>query len=146
MKKANNQGFSLVELIIVIAIMAVLIGVLAPQFIKYVENSREQKDASALAEVENAIEVALADEDVYEDVTAITSPTVPVVTLNVIVAANGTITTAAGDLEAELTTTLGDFELTSQKYPNGATITITETAAGTFTFATTQTAPPVVTP
>jgi type IV pilus assembly protein PilA len=34
MKKANNQGFSLVELIIVIAIMAVLVGVLAPQFIK----------------------------------------------------------------------------------------------------------------
>ena len=29
-KKMNNKGFSLVELIVVIAIMAVLIGVLAP--------------------------------------------------------------------------------------------------------------------
>ncbi len=48
MKKANNQGFSLVELIIVIAIMAVLVGVLAPQFIRYVERSRTQKDASAV--------------------------------------------------------------------------------------------------
>ena len=28
----NNKGFSLVELIIVIAIMAILIGVIAPQF------------------------------------------------------------------------------------------------------------------
>ncbi|HKM34419.1 MAG TPA: prepilin-type N-terminal cleavage/methylation domain-containing protein, partial [Lachnospiraceae bacterium] len=27
----NNKGFSLVELIIVIAIMAVLVGILAPQ-------------------------------------------------------------------------------------------------------------------
>ena len=35
-KKINNKGFSLVELIIVIAIMAVLVGVLAPQFMKYV--------------------------------------------------------------------------------------------------------------
>ena len=39
MKKTNNKGFSLVELIIVVAIMAILIGVLAPQYIKYVEKS-----------------------------------------------------------------------------------------------------------
>ena len=38
MKKENmnNKGFSLVELIIVIAIMAILIVVLAPQYLKYV--------------------------------------------------------------------------------------------------------------
>lgn len=34
--KRNNKGFSLVELIIVIAIMAILAGVLAPQFVKYI--------------------------------------------------------------------------------------------------------------
>ena len=55
-KQKNNKGFSLVELIVVIAIMAVLVGVLAPQLIKYVEKSREATDiqncdsiASALA-------------------------------------------------------------------------------------------------
>ena len=40
-KSLTNKGFSLVELIIVIAIMAVLVGVLAPQFLKYVEQSRK---------------------------------------------------------------------------------------------------------
>ena len=33
----NEKGFSLVELIVVIAIMAVLVGIIAPQLIKYIE-------------------------------------------------------------------------------------------------------------
>lgn len=42
MKKQNNKGFSLVELIVVVAIMAVLVGVLAPAYLQYVEKAREQ--------------------------------------------------------------------------------------------------------
>ena len=59
--KKNNSGFSLVELIIVIAIMAVLIGVLAPQFIKYVERSRESTDLQNVEEVKTAVESYVAD-------------------------------------------------------------------------------------
>ncbi len=60
-KKNNNQGFSLVELIIVIAIMAILVGVLAPQFIKYVERSRQAADMQTVQELRTAIEVKAAD-------------------------------------------------------------------------------------
>ena len=56
-KSLTNKGFSLVELIIVIAIMAVLIGVLAPQYLKYVEQSRLQKDNQAIAEIANSIKL-----------------------------------------------------------------------------------------
>lgn len=63
----NNKGFSLVELIVVIAIMAVLVGILAPQFLRYVEKSRCQKDNTALSEIANACKTAAADEQVYSN-------------------------------------------------------------------------------
>ena len=70
MKKMNNKGFSLVELIVVIAIMAVLVGVLAPQFIKYVERSRVSTDMQNMQLMKTAVEVqvagALADASDYE--------------------------------------------------------------------------------
>ena len=65
MKKWNNKGFSLIELIIVIAIMAVLMAVLAPFLISYVERSRLQKDESALDEVMNSTYIALSVDRVY---------------------------------------------------------------------------------
>lgn len=72
-KKLNNQGFSLVELIIVVAIMAVLVGVLAPQYLRYVENSRYQTDVTMADSIRNAIKVALAtDEQIYADAEDVT--------------------------------------------------------------------------
>lgn len=49
MKKLNNKGFSLVELIIVIAIMAILVGVVGTQVIPYLEQSRISKDIQVLS-------------------------------------------------------------------------------------------------
>ena len=66
-RKNENKGFSLVELIVVIAIMAVMTAVLAPSLLQYVERSRAQKDDSAMGELTNAIQLALADQDAYDE-------------------------------------------------------------------------------
>ena len=62
--KKDNKGFSLVELIIVIAIMAVLVGVLAPQFIKYVEQSRRSRDITTAQEIREAVLADIADNQI----------------------------------------------------------------------------------
>lgn len=60
-KELNNKGFSLVELIIVIAIMAVLMGVLAPQYLKYVKQSKVSTDITNAQEIATAVNTAIAD-------------------------------------------------------------------------------------
>jgi len=72
MKKTNNKGFSLVELIVVIAIMAVLIGVLAPTFTKYVEQSRRSTDIQNAEEIRQAILADIADGTIVGSATAVT--------------------------------------------------------------------------
>lgn len=70
MKKMNNKGFSLVELIVVIAIMAVLVGVLAPTLIKNVEKSRESTDLQNLDTIRGAVVTTLSDETVAAKIPA----------------------------------------------------------------------------
>ena len=62
----NNKGFSLVELIIVIAIMAILVGVMAPQLIKYIEKTNVSSDTQLADSVRSAITTAMLDPAVIQ--------------------------------------------------------------------------------
>jgi type IV pilus assembly protein PilA len=59
--RKNDKGFSLVELIVVIAIMVVLIGILGTRILKHVDNSRYGKDMSALDSLHTAMKVYVAE-------------------------------------------------------------------------------------
>lgn len=54
MKK--NKGFSIIELIVVIAIMAVLVGVIAPWFVRHVEKSKRTLDAKNAEELVDSMD------------------------------------------------------------------------------------------
>lgn len=105
--KKDNKGFSLVELIIVIAIMAVLVGLLAPQYLKYVHNSKVSTDISNAQEIATAINVAFADDQVstgsyaVSPVSNLTFPDLKATTgaWNVTVGDNGVSTITAASLE-----------------------------------------------
>ena len=57
--KEKNHGFSLVELIVVVAIIAALGGILAPAYLAYVEKTRIQRDESAAGEIFRAAEIVV---------------------------------------------------------------------------------------
>ena len=98
MKKLNNKGFSLVELIIVIAIMAVLIGVLAPQFIKYVERSRNSTDKQNATEMITAVQTWASETQVPAGETAVVADTA-----GTTITVNNAGTTFAGSNSAAFT-------------------------------------------
>ena len=62
----TNSGFSLVELVIVIAIMAILVALLAPQYIRYVEKSKIASDEELVANIHDVIAVAITDENIKD--------------------------------------------------------------------------------
>ena len=64
----KNKGFSLVELIIVIAIMAILAAAIAPALIRYIDKSRKADDVAAAETINTAVNAALANEDAYSEV------------------------------------------------------------------------------
>lgn len=76
-KKKDNKGFTLVELVIVVAILAILVGLLAPQYTKYVEKSRKAADVSNIDSLVTAVKVAAADQD-YADIIPETDTTVTI--------------------------------------------------------------------
>ena len=100
----NNKGFSLVELIIVIAIMAILVGVMAPQLIKYIEKSKVSSDTQAADSIHTAVLTAMMDPEVVNDksynaeFSGYNSTATSATSLKTTAGANKPIASAAGEI------------------------------------------------
>lgn len=119
--KKSDAGFTLVELIVVIAILGVLAAVLVPQYIQYVEKSRVASDKNTAATIEQAINVLLSDGSITNagasgggtgtvlwDVSAgtLTVTNITGITNSSITAITGTIPTAKSKVAADVTFTV----------------------------------------
>lgn len=60
-RKKDDKGLTLVELIVAIAIMAILVGVIAPQMVKYIERAKHVKIEKETSEFMRAAQIALVE-------------------------------------------------------------------------------------
>ena len=65
--KKTNAGFSLIELIVVVAIMAIAVGLIAPQLLKYIEKTNVSSDMQLADTVRSAVTYAIVDVEVLAD-------------------------------------------------------------------------------
>ena len=66
-RRHDNKGISLIELIVVIAIMGILVGIISPAFMKYIAKSRKARDVYTADEIARAVNVAfIENQDAYD--------------------------------------------------------------------------------
>lgn len=65
--RKDNKGFSLVELIVVVLIMAIIAVALAPQILKWVNNSRISSDHNTMQQVVSNFQTALTNETAFSE-------------------------------------------------------------------------------
>jgi general secretion pathway protein G len=61
-KAKKGKGFTLVELLVVVAILAILAAALLPKFLGYTDNAREAQTMADLSTMKSVVEIYAADE------------------------------------------------------------------------------------
>lgn len=123
MKNKNNKGFSLIELIVVVAIMAVLVGVLAPTYLRYVEKARQQTCYTNMDSVVREVQLlAYSDPDFMDDLVA-TATSTDVNLLTSFIPTNS-------DVKVPTCPSHGDYKLTFDKSTGVLSMTCSMTVHG----------------
>ncbi len=146
-EKKKNRGFSLVELIIVIAIMAILVGVVGTQVVPYIEKSRQAKDyqiisgfctAATTAYSSNAANIATTTGTITVNFNATTDTTKPtgdaLIVYNEVKALTGysSISTLAAGMESKAGKDISAIGIVIDLDNKTITVSTTQTTPATY--------------
>lgn len=145
MKKMNNKGFSLVELIVVIAIMAVLAVTFAPRLTAYVEKAKKASDREVVHAILTATKIGVLEEDIEKDFKALLADdtysnedTINLTADLIYTVANkawtrATLKTPTNKYAEHIQAVLGDFDLKSNEATSNTVILIEVDASDNIT-------------
>lgn len=75
MKRRHEQGFTLIEMMVVVAIIAILVAILVPNFIRARAQAQTAACEANLKEIATVLELFQTDHQEYPNVTSATSVT-----------------------------------------------------------------------
>ena len=70
-KLTTKEGFTLIELTVVLAVMAIILMVIAPNFLSVKDNAKAKVDKQNCAAIERSVEMLLAEDAISSSVTNI---------------------------------------------------------------------------
>jgi len=134
-RKQSEKGFTLIELMIVVAIIGILAAIAIPQFSSYRERAFNSAAESDLRNIMNGEEAYYADNQIYGDVAAVTGPANAFGSLDGVKISTNVKAQVASSTASDYTAT-AEHKNGSKTYTGGAASAITSTSktVGSYSF------------